>query len=154
MVFDILDSAGTLVLLVVLAFVGLIIRHTLLRRSGATLHCALRLGSARPGRGWHVGVMRYSAGRLQWFRLFSFAPNPKVALMRRSIEVVARRAPRGFELHSIPHGAVVARCTARTADGESIQLELAMGARALTGFLAWLESAPPGAHQNPDARRA
>ncbi|MGH8890172.1 MAG: DUF2550 domain-containing protein [Acidothermaceae bacterium] len=154
MVFDILDSAGTLVLLAVLALVVLIVRHTLLRRSGATLHCALRLGTARAGRGWHVGVMRYSPGRLQWFRLFSVAPNPKVALLRRSIEVVGRRSPRGFELHSIPHGAVIARCIARTPDGEAIHLELAMGERALTGFLAWLESAPPGAHQSPDVRRA
>lgn len=154
MVFDILDSAGSVVLLVVFILIVLVVRHTLLRRSGATLHCALRLGTARPGRGWHVGVMRYSPARLEWFRLFSFAPNPKVTLMRRSIEIVGRRAPRGFELHSIAHGAVVARCDARTAEGQPVRLELAMGERALTGFLAWLESSPPGAHQSPDARQA
>jgi hypothetical protein len=153
-VFDILDSAGAFVLLVVLLVVALITRGALLRRNGASLPCALRFCSSRTGYGWQLGTLRYSPRHLQWFRIFSVSPGAKVTLVRRRIDVVGRRAPRGFELHSIPHGAVVVHCATFTADGEPLDIELAMGERALTGFLAWLESAPPGAHQNTDARRA
>jgi hypothetical protein len=152
-VFDILDSAGLLVLLAVLLLGALIARRRFLRRRGATLDCALRIGAARAGHGWRLGIVRYTPAHLQWYRVFSVSLQPKFTIVRRSIEVVGRRYPRGFELHSIPHGAVVAQCTARTSDGRPVGLELAMGEAALTGFLAWLESAPPGAHQHPDARR-
>ena len=154
MVFDILDAAAMLALLVVLAAFGLLVRRTLLRRQGAALPCALRIGAVRPGHGWHLGIMRYTPQQLQWFRIFSAAPHPKLALMRRRIEIVGRRQPGGFELHSIPQGAVVIRGAAVTSDGEPVDLELAMGERALTGFLAWLESSPPGAHQRPGVRPA
>jgi hypothetical protein len=153
-VLDILDSAGVFVVLVVLLAVSLIARGALLRRNGASLPCALRICSSRVGHGWRLGTVRYSPRHLQWFRIFSLSPGAKFTFARRRIEVVGRRAPRGFELHSIPHGAVVVRCNTTTAEGDSLEVEFAMSERALTGFLAWLESAPPGAHQNTDARRA
>lgn len=152
-VFDILDSAGVLVLFVVLLAVALITRSALLRRNGASLPCALRLRTSRSGHGWRLGIVRYTPRHLQWFRIFSLSPNAKFTFVRRTIDVVGRRAPRGFELHSIPHGAVVVHCNAVTAHGEPLDIELAVGERALTGLLAWLESAPPGAHQRPDVRR-
>jgi hypothetical protein len=39
----------------------------------------------------------------------------------------------------MPAGATVLRCR-----GEAGELELAMDTDALTGFLSWLESSPPG----------
>lgn len=153
MVFDIIDSAGAFVLLVVLLVVALITRGALLRRNGASVPCALRPCSSRIGHGWRLGTVRYTPRHLQWFRIFSLSPGAKFTLVRRRIEVVGRRGPRGFELHSIPPGAVVVRCATVTAEGEPLDIEIAMGERALTGFLAWLESAPPGAHQSTDARR-
>jgi len=152
-VFDILDSAGLLVLIVVAVTVGLLVRRMLLHRSGASLACALRVESSRSGRGWRLGVARYTPSHVQWFRLFSAAAGPKFTFARRGFDVVARRRPRAFELHAIPYGAVVASCRAVTAAGETLEFELAMSEAALTGFLAWLESAPPGAHQAHDAGR-
>jgi hypothetical protein len=150
--FEILDTVGLLVLLLVLVGVALFARLTMLRRNGATINCAFRFTDARPGRGWHFGVVRYTPRHLQWFRTFSAAPQAKFTFVRRSFEITGRREPRGFELHAVPHTAVVVQCVANGRDGRPIAFELAMGAMTVTGFLAWLESAPPGAHQNPGAR--
>jgi hypothetical protein len=151
--FEILDTVGVLVLLVLVFAVALFARLMMLRRNGAATNCAFRLSDARPGRGWHFGVLRYTPRHLQWFRMFSPAPHPKFTLSRRSFEITGRREPRGFELHAIPHTAVVVQCVANDRDGQPVTFELAMGAMTMTGFLAWLESAPPGAHQAPGARR-
>jgi Protein of unknown function (DUF2550) len=153
-VFDILDFIALVAVLIVLTIFALLVRRTLLRRRGASVACALRTGSVlRPGHGWRLGTMRYTPTSLEWFRIFSAAVQPKVTVVRHGVEIVGRRQPRGFELHSIPYGALVVRCLARTPDGEPIDLELAMGEHALTGFLSWLESAAPGAHQGSDAHR-
>ena len=51
----------------------------------------------------------------------------------------ARRPLAAGEAYVLPHTASVLRC--RLGDRE---IELAMTPGVLTGFLAWLESAPPG----------
>lgn len=153
MLFDILDGAGLVVLLFVLAVAAFVVRLAMLRRGGASITCAFRLADARPGRGWRFGVVRYTPHHLQWFRMFSAAPNAKHTFVRRGFEITGRRKPRGFELHAIPHTAVVVQCVATTRDRRPVAFELAMGESTMTGFLAWLESAPPGAHQRPDARQ-
>jgi hypothetical protein len=150
-IIDVIDGIAALVLLAAVVVGALLIRRILLGRRGASLGCALRLAPLRPGYGWRLGVVRYTPTRLEWFRMFSLSPQPACVLVRRSIGIVARRPPRGFELHAIPHGAVVLRCRARTADGEPRDLELAMSQHAVTGFLAWVESAPPGVQA--DVRR-
>lgn len=154
MVIEILDFAGLLLLVVVLALAFLYVRHALLRRGGAKLACAVRVGKNLPGRGWHFGVVRYTPRHLQWFRTFSVGWHPKYTFVRRSFEVIGRRHPRNFETHSVPYNAVVLHCRARTLGGDFVELELAVGERALMGMLAWLESVPPGAHQPPPSRRS
>ena len=67
------------------------------------------------------------------------ALRPTRVLSRRDLHVVERREPRGAEVYSLLSGAVVVRC-----HDTSGQVELAMTPDALTGFLAWLESSPPG----------
>ena len=64
-------------------------------------------------------------------------------LDRGAIEVVRRRAPQGDEELALLSDAVVLACAHRGAS-----LELAMSEDALTGFLAWLEAAPPGQRVN------
>jgi Protein of unknown function (DUF2550) len=155
---DILDVLGSVLLLaVVLAafFVaGLLIRYAVLTRSGATLHCGLRIMSDQRGGGWHAGVARYGPAQLEWFRLFSLAPAPACTLLRRGSRVGSRREPHGWELHSIPHAKVVVRCHGSTPDGRSLDLELGMSEDAWTACLAWLESAPPGTQQSERRRFA
>jgi hypothetical protein len=58
---------------------------------------------------------------------------------RADLSYVGRREPEGVEAYSLYSGHIVVNC--RTPAGP---LEVAMSPAALTGFLAWLESAPPG----------
>ncbi|GAA3044919.1 hypothetical protein GCM10020000_25680 [Streptomyces olivoverticillatus] len=64
-------------------------------------------------------------------------------LERDSIEVLQRRTPEGEEELALLSDAIVLVCLHR-----GTRLELAMSEDALTGFLAWLEAAPPGQRVN------
>ncbi|MCP3816920.1 DUF2550 domain-containing protein [Streptomyces sp. A3M-1-3] len=137
-------------LVVALVVVGLFVfglRRRLIQRSGGTFDCSLRWdiaeGGDPSGKGWVYGVARYSGDRIEWFRVFSYAPRPRRVLERSAIEVLARRAPEGEEELALLSDAIVLGCLHR-----GTRLELAMSEDALTGFLAWLEAAPPGQRVN------
>jgi hypothetical protein len=149
---DILDTAGVLLVCVLILGSAIVLRRGLLQNRGATLQCGMRVGIATSARRWHTGLARYTAEDLQWYRLLSFSYQPKRTLVRRSIEIVGRRYPRGAEMLVVPHGAVVVTCNVVTRKGESMDVELAMSEAAFTGFLAWIESSAPGAHTHPDTR--
>lgn len=139
--------------IVAAALLGLFVfglRRRLIQRSGGTFDCSLRLvgapaaADAEPsGKGWIYGVARYSGDRVEWFRVFSYAPRPRRALERSAIEVLHRREPRGQEELALLSDSVVLAC-----EHKGLRLELAMSDDALTGFLAWLEAAPPGQRVN------
>ncbi|MCC5035573.1 DUF2550 domain-containing protein [Streptomyces sp. WAC 00631] len=140
--------SGAVVALVLLGLFVFGLRRRLLQRSGGTFDCSLRWdvpeGEPEPsGKGWIYGVARYSGDRIEWFRVFSYAPRPRRVLERSAIEVVARRTPQGEEELALLSDAVVLGCAHR-----DTRLELAMSEDALTGFLAWLEAAPPGQRVN------
>ena len=150
------EVIGAVVAAVLLGLFLLGLRRRLIQRSGGTFDCSLRLGAppsetggpppegTEPGgKGWIYGVARYSGDRVEWFRVFSYAPRPRQALERHSIEVEGRREPRGNEELALLSDAVVLACEHR-----GTRLELAMSDDALTGFLAWLEAAPPGQRVN------
>ncbi|WNI19792.1 DUF2550 domain-containing protein [Actinacidiphila sp. ITFR-21] len=127
------------------------LRRRLIQRPGGTFDCSLRIAPAEDaeavagsgGKGWVYGVARYSADQVEWFRVFSYAPRPRRVLDRPAIEVLGRRAPQGSEELALLSDAVVLSCVHR-----GTRLELAMSDDALTGFLAWLEAAPPGQRVN------
>jgi Protein of unknown function (DUF2550) len=139
------------------------LRRRLIQRPGGTFDCSLRLapvpavpaleaGGAEPvattggsagGKGWVYGVARYSGDRVEWFRVFSYAFRPRRVLQRPAIEVLGRREPQGSEELALLSDAVVLACSHR-----GTNFELAMSDDALTGFLAWLEAAPPGQRVN------
>ena len=83
--------------------------------------------------------------RLLWYRVFSFAPRPKVSIARGGFEVRERRRPAHAEGLALMAGAVVVGAAT-----QGRPVELAVAEPALPGLLAWLESAPPGATL-PDA---
>lgn len=127
-------------LLVVLAAVALAVRRFLLERGGATVECGLR----RPaGRGaWHLGVASYQRDEMRVFGAFGVLLRPRAVFPRRSITVVTRRLPLPEETAVFGSGRIVIEiCT-----GPGQRVELAMTDQTLTGFLAWLEAAPPGSH--------
>lgn len=133
------------VAVVVLVLLGLFVfglRRRLIQRSGGTFDCSLRWdvpeGGDASGKGWGYGVARYNGDRIEWFRVFSYAVRPRRTLERSAIEVTGRRAPEGEEELALLSDAMVLACSHRGS-----RLELAMSEDALTGFLAWLEAAPP-----------
>ncbi|MGW2557993.1 DUF2550 domain-containing protein [Streptomyces sp. NPDC001514] len=139
--------SGLVVALVVIGLFVFGLRRRLIQRSGGTFDCSLRWNVPEErdhsGKGWVYGVARYSGDRIEWFRVFSYAPRPRRLLERAAIEVVARRLPEGEEELALLSDSVVLGCLHR-----GTRLELAMSEDALTGFLAWLEAAPPGQRVN------
>jgi hypothetical protein len=130
----------------------LAVRRVRLMRGGGVDVCLRRrpVAVCRSGRlprdpsaGWHFGVGRYRGNELAWFRLTSFRPGATVVVDRTDLEIVDRRVPVGAEAYAIPQAASVLRCRAGGLD-----LELAMAPGVLTGFLSWLEAAPPGPGAN------
>lgn len=135
----ILDSVGIILLLVVVYGVALVVRRRVLARDGGTFELSYRARSARTGRGWVLGLGRYSGDTLEWFRIFSLSPRPRHAWTRTSLAYTGRRDAHGAEQMSlyVDHVIVEVDC----AEGD---LELAMSPRSLMGFQSWLEAAPPG----------
>jgi hypothetical protein len=112
-------------------------RLRLLREGG--IHVAWRDSVDDSGLGWHLGVGRFSGDEFSWYRVLSVRSGPDRTLSRDDLEIEDRREPSGPESYGMPTGATVLRCrSSRT------ELELAMASGALTGFLSWLESQPPG----------
>ena len=95
--------------------------------------------AVRDGRGWSYGIAQYGADRVDWYRIFSYAFRPAAVLTRRDLEVVGRREPEGTEELALFPGWAILDC--RFGAGYA---ELALSEDALTGFLSWLEAAPPG----------
>jgi hypothetical protein len=133
------DVAGVLLLLVLLYGIALVVRRRFISRHGGTFEFSVRVRSGRAGRGWVLGLGRYSGGDLEWFRIFSLLPRPRRVFRRSELEYVGRRDPGGVESYSLYSGHIIVSC--RTPTGP---LEVAMSPEALTGFLAWHEAAPPG----------
>ena len=134
-----LDIAGVLLGLVLLYGIALVIRRRVLSRHGGTFELSYRVRPEKAGRGWLLGLGRYSGDTLEWFRIFSLSPRPKRVWQRPELTYGGRRSPEGVEQVSLYPDHVVVSCTT-PAGG----LELAMGESSLTGFQAWLESGPPG----------
>ncbi len=127
-------------LLAVLLLVAVAVRRRWLQSAGGTVELSLRLKRLRHGRGWSMGVGFFDGDDLRWYRVFSLSPRPRRVLSRRELQVVARRPASDPERLALPDGAVVLSCAVK---GRPV--DLAMQPSTVTGFLAWLESRPPGA---------
>ncbi len=134
---------GLVLLTGVLVIAALAFRRFRIVRQGG-IDVALRSRFNAAGRGWHQGVGRYRGDDFAWFRVSSLRSGPDRVLEREQLEIVERRGLTAPESYAMPGGSVVLRC--RTGVDE---LELAMRQDTVTGFLSWLESAPPST--NPGA---
>lgn len=135
----VLDVLVGLVALALLAVGLLALRRRVITRRGGTFDCSMRLREGQHGKGWVLGIGRYAGDALEWYRVFSYATRPRRTFPRNELRVVESREPVGIEVFSLLSGAVVVRCV----EG-SEPVELAMSSGSLTGFLSWVESAPPG----------
>ncbi|MGY1720848.1 MULTISPECIES: DUF2550 domain-containing protein [unclassified Blastococcus] len=123
---------GVLLLLVVVVF--LLRRRFLLSGLGAVTMWLRPEGTPR----WSVGVAWYGGDALLWYRALSLSVRPQQRLTRAGFRVLAQR-PAGREDLALPADVHVLSCS--TAQGRR---ELAMDRSTVTGFLSWVESAPPG----------
>lgn len=126
-------------ILALLAACLLAARRITLDRGGGTVDCGLR----RPGGSWRLGVAAYRQDELRWYHAFGVRLTPAEVLHRGAVSVVSRRRATAEEAASLGADTVVV-CRAA---GDSRTVELAMSEAAITGFLAWLEAAPPGFYQ-------
>lgn len=135
----VLDVVGVCLLAAVLLLVAFACRRRWLSRDGGTFDCSLQLAEKDHGRGWALGLARYVGDDLQWFRVFSLAWWPKLTVNRRQLDGVTTRRPIGNEplVTYAGHVIVDAKLKDKT-------VHFAMTEEALTGVLAWMESAPPG----------
>jgi hypothetical protein len=136
---DITVVVGAVLLLVAAVLVWLAVRRLRALRSGG-VHAALRTRLDDTGKGWHLGVGRYQGDEFVWFRVLSLRPGPDRIISRSALEIADRRDPSGPELYTMPPSSRVLRFR----ETGTSEIELAMSPDALTGFLSWLESAPPG----------
>ena len=127
-------------LLAVLLLVAVAGRRRWLQSAGGTVDLSLRLKRLEHGRGWSMGVGFFDGDDLRWYRVFSLSPRPRRVLSRRELQVVAQRPASEPERLALPEGAVVMECAIGGGP-----VDLAMQPATVTGFLAWLESRPPGA---------
>lgn len=139
-----LDICGVVLLLIIGYGAGLMVRRRFLARHGGTFELSHRIRAGEDGRGWALGMGRYSGERLEWFRIFSLMPRPYVVWAREQLSYDGRREPLGVERASLYPDHVVIRC--QTPRGDVV--ELAMSEASLTGFQAWLEARPPGTDWN------
>ena len=137
---ELLDAALVLALLVLLYGLALVVRRRVLSRHGGTFELSHRMRPGQePGRGWLLGLGRYSGEDLEWFRIFTLAPRPKRSWRRSQLSYDGTREPEGPEKTVLYPDHVVVDC-----QGLHGPVELAMSRESLTGFQAWLEAGPPG----------
>ncbi|HEY8458149.1 MAG TPA: DUF2550 domain-containing protein [Actinopolymorphaceae bacterium] len=141
----IFDVAVIVLALVVLTLAAFAVRRRILQHRGGTFDCSVRLHTTTPGKGWVLGIARYSGDSVEWFRVFSFGFRPRCVFSRNDLSVRSHREPLAAEALGLYAGHVIVECV--QAGGRIV--ELAMAEDALTGFLAWLEAAPPGRARAP-----
>ena len=139
-----LDAAwifAVFLLVLVLVATGIAGRRFLLERGGGTVECGLR----RAEGAWRPGVAAYSGDQFRWYHQFSVLLRPQAILERRTLMVASRRMASPAESAALGPGLFIVECT--VGDGQD-EVELAMTEAALTGFLSWLEAAPPGSYMD------
>lgn len=138
--FDVAWIFAAFLLILVLIASGIATRRFLLERGGGTVDCGLRRTAGQGS--WRLGVASYQGDQLCWYHLFGVLLRPRLELERRTLTVASRRAATVAENASLGPGMVVVECNV----GDGTRVELAMSEAALTGFLSWLEAAPPGSY--------
>ncbi len=137
---------------VVAPLVTLALRQRVVTRQGSAFECSMRLrpiavgqlqAEQTPSSNWVLGVARYNHDRVEWFRFFSFSPLPRMTFRRSDSRVIDTRDPEPAESVALYDGQRVVRVAVGAHDSAEVW-ELAMSSGSLTGFLSWLEAAPPG----------
>jgi hypothetical protein len=135
------EIVGTALLLACAVVGWLAVRRLRLIRAGG-VDVALRrvrAGAPHSTRGWNLGVGRYRGDEFAWYRVISLGSRANVVLKRPELEITDRRRPGPTEEYVVPAESTILRLRDRQRT-----VEMAMTPDVLTGFLSWLEAAPPG----------
>ena len=143
---DFVEWAGIVFLGLLVLVATLFVRRAVIARRPGTIEVSFRLTSMVDGRGWSSGLGLFAGDELRWYRVFSLSLRPRRVLTRYGFVVSSRRTPDDTERHSLPPGWVIVCCI-----DLDMPVEIAMAESTLTGFLSWIESAPPG---SPSTRLA
>ena len=126
------------------ALAALPLRRRWLAREGGLFECSVRLNRTTPGAGWALGMARYNAEMLEWFRFFSYSSKPRKSFLRNEVRVLNDREPDPVEAVALYTGQRIVELEEQgPGNGTGQPWEIAMSAESLTGFLSWLEAAPP-----------
>lgn len=136
----IVEWIGIGVALLACVLAVLFARREFIARRGGTIEVSFRLSTLVPGRGWSPGIARFTGDEMRWYRVFSLAFRPSRTLSRRGLVVDNRRVPDPAERLALPPDWIILRCAA----GQEATVEIAMARTTLTGFMSWIEAAPPG----------
>ena len=88
-----LDSAGVVLLVLLLFGLLLVVRRRVLSRHGGTFELSVRDPEQAPGRGWVLGLGRYREDSLDWYRIFSPLPVRERSWRRNDLTLVSQRRP-------------------------------------------------------------
>jgi hypothetical protein len=135
----VLEVVGICVVALLALLFVIFFRVRLLMQGGGTIRLQVRVSTMVPGRGWSSGVGQFVGDELRFHRMFSLGFRPKRTIDRAGLVLEERRLPEGPERLTMPGHWIVIRVATR---GE--ELEIAMAESTVTGFLSWLEAAPPG----------
>src|SRR2546430_2571991 len=135
----IIEAIGIVVFIVLCSLGVLFLRREVIAR-GRGVELNLRLSSRMEGRGWSPGIGRFAGDDLGWSRVFSLSIRPRRILSRGYLSVDGRRQPTATERLVLPADWIILRCTSQRST-----VEIAMAETTLTGFISWIEAAPPGA---------
>lgn len=140
------DWWGWTELAVVVIFIGLAApvlgiygRRRWLAASGRVFDCSLRPADATPGAGWMLGAARYSADRLEWYRVFSLSFRPWIVIDRTRTQVEVTRVPDALESAFLDPGQRIA-----TFSGVDEGVSISLSQQDFTALLSWMEGGLPG----------
>ncbi|WP_125609935.1 DUF2550 domain-containing protein [Specibacter cremeus] len=120
-------------LLVILSLCLFGVRRFQLRRALGTVDASICLANRR----WRMGVCRYQESELEWFRLLSLSPRPRVRMQRSAIVLVGRRKPTEEERTQVQPDTVIV-----TLEFQGREILMAMKFDAYAGLSSWLEAGP------------
>lgn len=133
------DSLVLLFFLLLALLVVLVLRRRWLVRRGGAFEMSVNQRTEASPRGWALGFAVYAVVDVEWYRAFSLSLRPKYRFPRGEVLIEGRRDAAGAEAHAIHDGHVIVQT-----ENPTPVRQLALSPSALTGLLAWLESAPPG----------
>lgn len=137
------DSLVFLIVLALALVVALLVRRRILTRQGGSFDMSVNRREGPGAKGWTLGLAVYRDSELDWYRTFSYSLRPRHRFARGEVHVGHRRDPVGAEVHALHAGHLIV-----PVETEAGIRQFAMSPNALTGFLSWLESSPPGHRVN------